>query len=218
MWRGSRARGRPGRSSRADDRAAAAPAGCAAAAARRASRCSSYCRRAARCTRRRRARSRGCIRRRRAAARGEHRDRCGRGSPAEPAPHVAEVARLAAVDVFADAAGEHHAVDASQACDRIGEIEMRDVVRQRARRQRRDQRVGHRARDLVHLGAGGAAAALPVEAGAPGVMAPGRIEPDDGAVRIDDLQPAADMHGRRRDHLAVLDDARAWWYRRRCRC
>ena len=30
---------------------------------------------------------------------------------AEPASHVAEIARLAPIDEFADAAGEHHAVD-----------------------------------------------------------------------------------------------------------
>ena len=39
----------------------------------------------------------------------------------EPAAHVAEVAGLAAVDIFADAAGEHDAVDPAEIEDRIGE-------------------------------------------------------------------------------------------------
>ena len=41
--------------------------------------------------------------------------------PEAPA-HVAEVAALAAVDVLADAAREHHAVDAAEIRDRIGQI------------------------------------------------------------------------------------------------
>src|SRR5206468_502304 len=50
---------------------------------------------------------------------------------AEPASHVAKVAGLTAVDVFADAAGEHHAVDAAQVGDRLGQVE---------REERRGQR------------------------------------------------------------------------------
>ena len=56
-----------------------------------------------------------------------------RDGAAEPWPHVAEIARLALIDVFGDAAGKHHAVDAAEIADRIGEIKMRDVVRQRLR-------------------------------------------------------------------------------------
>ena len=62
---------------------------------------------------------------------------------AEPRAHVAEIAALALVDVFGDAAGEHDAVDAAEIGDRIGQIEMLDVVRHRPRRDRGDQRVGH---------------------------------------------------------------------------
>ena len=69
---------------------------------------------------------------------------------AEPPAHVAEIARFASVDVFGDAAREHDAVDAAEIGDRIGEVEMLDLVRQRLRREGRDQRVGHRVRDFVH--------------------------------------------------------------------
>src|SRR5499427_3955160 len=56
---------------------------------------------------------------------------------AETASYVAEVAVLAAIDVFADAAGEHHPVDAAELGNRIGQIEMLDRVRHRTLRERR---------------------------------------------------------------------------------
>src|SRR6516165_5478802 len=56
---------------------------------------------------------------------------------AQPAAHVAEIALLAAIDVFADAAGEHDAVNAAEIDDRVGEIEMLDGMWQRTTGERR---------------------------------------------------------------------------------
>ena len=126
---------------------------------------------------------------------------------AEAAPHVAEVALLAAVDVFADAAGEHDAVDASQLGDRLGEIEMLDRVRQRPRPDGGDERIGHALGHAVHRGGIDDVAALPGEPGLRRMVAAGRIEPHDPAVLVDHLQPAADMHRGGRDHAALLDQA-----------
>ena len=53
---------------------------------------------------------------------------------AEPASHVAEVAVLAAVDVFADAARDHDAVDPAKIGDRLGQIERLERRRQRPHR------------------------------------------------------------------------------------
>ena len=124
---------------------------------------------------------------------------------AEPAAHVAEVAVLAAVDVFADAAGKHDAVDAAKLGDRLGQIERLQRRRQRPHPDRGDQRVGHVVGDLVERGGLGAVALVPVEARLRRVMLAGRIEPDDPAVLVDHLQPAADVDRRGRDHAAVLD-------------
>ena len=52
------------------------------------------------------------------------------------------------IDIFADAAGEHHAVDAAEVGDRVGEIEVCYIVRKRPCRQRGNQRVGHASRQL----------------------------------------------------------------------
>ena len=38
-----------------------------------------------------------------------------------------------------------------------------------------------------------------------GVLPPGRVEPDDAAVVVHDLQPAADVHRRRGEHAAALE-------------
>ena len=125
---------------------------------------------------------------------------------AEPAAHVAEVALLAAIDVFGDAAREHDAVDAAEVGDRIGQIERaasgggsgRCGSRRRARRPCTSATLSSSARL-------GEIALVPVEASLRRVMLAGRIEPDDAAALVDDLQPAADMDGRRRDHPAILD-------------
>ena len=123
---------------------------------------------------------------------------------AEPRAHVAEIPVFALIDVFGDAAGEHDAVDAAEIADRIGQIEVLDVVRHRPHCQRRDQSIGHHVGDFLHVGEIDRIAAIPGKAGALGVMFSRRIEPDDLAV-LDDLQAAADMDGRGRDHLALLD-------------
>ena len=125
---------------------------------------------------------------------------------AEPRSHIAEVAGLALIDVFGDAARKHHAVDAAELVDRVGQIKMRDVVRHRPRCDRGDQRVRHHVGDLLQIFAGGRVAAVPGKSGALGVMLSRRIEPHDLAV-LDDLQPAADMDRRGRDHFAVVEQA-----------
>ena len=116
----------------------------------RSRKCSWYCRRAARCIRRRRAPWRGCIRRPAAAARARRRASIRvarwRGRAAGPCRR-SRAPR--AVDIFGDAAGEHHAVDAAR--DRRADRSDRDArcLRQRPRRDRGDQRVGHGFGDLV---------------------------------------------------------------------
>src|SRR5262245_39323026 len=125
---------------------------------------------------------------------------------AETASHVAEVAVLAAIDVFADAAGEHHPVDAAELGNRIGQIEMLDRVRHRTLRERRHQQIRHARRDFVELRRREHVAARPVEAGLAGVKFSRRIEPHDPADVVDHLQPTADMQRSRRGHVTVLDD------------
>ena len=71
---------------------------------------------------------RGCIRRPATPATGTRRSRCGANGTAEPPAHVAEITVLAPINIFADAAGEHHAVDGAEIDNRIGEIEMLDVM------------------------------------------------------------------------------------------
>ena len=83
---------------------------------------------------------------------------------------------------------------------------MRDIVRQRPRGDRGDQRIGHAVGDLLQIGRGDGVAAIPGKPRAFGVMLSGRIEPHDLAA-LDDLQAAADMHGCGRDHFAVLDQS-----------
>ncbi len=133
------------------------------------------------------------------------RDAPGNGA-AESGAEIAEVARFAVIDIFADAAGKHHAVDAAELRDRVGEIKVRDIVRQRPRRHGGDQRIGHAVGDFIEVGGRDGIAAVPGKAGALGVMFPGRVEPDDLAV-LDDLEAAADMHCGGGDHFAVLDQA-----------
>jgi hypothetical protein len=66
-----------------------------------------------------------------------------RRARSEPPPEVEEVALLAPVDVFADAAGEHHARDARDRLERIGEPQRLHRLRRGLLRQRADERVGH---------------------------------------------------------------------------
>ena len=126
---------------------------------------------------------------------------------AEPAAHVAEVARPR---------GRRRIRRRRRrtSCRRSGRGRRSDRSDRAARaacgsgrsRERGDQRVGHVSGDLVELLRRSSDVALaPVEAGLRGVMLPGGIEPDDAAVVVDHLQPAADMDRRGRDHVALLD-------------
>ena len=124
---------------------------------------------------------------------------------AEALAHVAEVLFFAIVDIFGDAAGEHDAAEIAEVEDRIGQIQMLDVMRQRPRLERRDQRVGHHVGDLVELFGSDDVAELPVEAGAARVSLAGRVEADDPHVLVDHLQAAADVDGGGDHHLAALD-------------
>ena len=87
---------------------------------------------------------------------------------------------------------------------RIGQIEVRHIGRRRVPRQRGDEGIRHAFRDGIEIARRGRVAALPGKAGTPGVIFPGRVEPDDAAA-LDHLEPAAHMHRRGGDHLAVLD-------------
>ena len=62
---------------------------------------------------------------------------------AEPAAEIAEVALLAAVDVFAHAAREHRARDAAQDAKRLGQPQTLNVGRRWILREQRHQRIGH---------------------------------------------------------------------------
>ncbi len=79
-------------------------------------------------------------------------------------------------------------------------------MRQRPGRKRRDERIRHPVGDLIEIGRIGHVATIPRKAGPLGVVSPGRIEADDEAVVVNDLKPAADVHGGGRQHLAVLHD------------
>ena len=81
---------------------------------------------------------------------------------------------------------------------------MRDVVGQRPRGERGDECIRHSLRDRVEVGRRCGVAALPGKPGALRVILPRGIEPDD-VPGLDHLQPPADMHRRRGDHLAALD-------------
>ncbi len=207
------------RSPRRTRRAAAAPAGSAAAAARPAWRCSWCCRRAGRCIPTHRARWRGCTRPPRSIGHGSAPASTRRRiAVPEPPAHVAEIAGLAAVDVFADAAGEHHAVDPAEIEDRIGEIEMLDRVRHRPLRQRGHEFVGH--------GLGDACRAASDRSRRPCASrsrpaARDSARPDRAARWCPSRRPPAGgrRHGPPRSRSrGPSRRPRAWWCRRRCRC
>ncbi len=81
---------------------------------------------------------------------------------------------------------------------------MRDIVRQRSGRERDDERIRHPIGDGVEIGRVRHVATVPGKAGAFGVVLPGRVEADDEAIAVDDLEPAADVYGGGRHHLAAL--------------
>ena len=153
--------------------------------------------------------------RQRAARRCGARIACPSRRPMSPKSRV-----LAAIDVFADAAREHDAVDA-----------------------RRDPRSGRSGRDArphaaagARLSAATSASAMPSATrsscgGDEHVAArssrsrpraawclPGRVEPHDAAALVDHLQAAADVHGAAVAITRRSRPPRAWWCRRRCRC
>src|SRR5207237_80532 len=93
----------------------------------------------------------------------------------EAAAEVAEVAALAAVDVFAHPAGEHDAADAREIGERRGEVEP-------ALAQDRDARsLGHPLRDDVERPVRHALTKREIEAGLPGERLTLRIQARDAA-------------------------------------
>src|SRR5215470_8897210 len=103
----------------------------------------------------------------------------------QPATHVAEIAGLTAIDIFADAAREHDAVDPAELENRIGEIEMRDRGRHRPLGERRHGRVRHHVGDLVEQLSVDHIALVPVKAGLPRMISPARNESHDRALVAD---------------------------------
>src|ERR1700730_120960 len=127
-------------------------------------------------------------------------------SAAEAAPHIPEVAILAPVDVFADAAGEHEAVDMAKLADRIGQIKVLDHLRHRTLRERHNQQVRHVLRDPLELRGREHVAAIPIKTGLPGMEFAGRVEPHETTDLVNDMEPATDVQRSRCDHVAFLDD------------
>ena len=124
---------------------------------------------------------------------------------AEEFSKIAEVSRLAAVDVFADTAAEHHAGDVAVVGDGVGEHQLLAVLRRGVAGQHAHQRVGHACGHLRHLRTRGHAAQLPVEAGAAGVGAALRVQARDAVLIVDDDQAAPGVHGRRGAQFTVFD-------------
>ena len=118
---------------------------------------------------------------------------------------IAEVALLAGVDIFGDAAGKHHAAEIAEIEDGIGEIEVFHVMRHGAFGQRADKRFRHAIGDLVEVGRGHGVAQLPVEAGAPRVVPPGGIEAHEPEILVDDHQASANVDRGCRFALTALD-------------
>ena len=125
---------------------------------------------------------------------------------AETAAHIGEIERLAVIDVFRDAAREHHALDRLEIRQRLGEVELPHGFRQRPRAERIDERIRHAGGDLVELGRIDELAQAPVEAGGAGVAAACGVEAGDPAGLVGHLEAAADVQRRGRQHAAALDD------------
>lgn len=83
---------------------------------------------------------------------------------------------------------------------------MRQVWRQRPHPDRREQRIRHVLRDLIHQCWIDGVALVPVETCLGRMMLARRIEAYDAALRIGDLQPPADMDCGGCDHAAFLDE------------
>src|SRR5262245_45501644 len=127
-----------------------------------------------------------------------------RDGRAQQLSHVAELAGFPAVDVLADAARDHDAVDASEVLDRVGQVQMLDGVGQGTLADRRNQRIGHPFRDACHFFPRRAVARLPLVARLRREMATGGVEPHDAALVVDDLQPPADVHRGHADDAAFV--------------
>ena len=95
---------------------------------------------------------------------------------------------------------------ASSFCKRIGQVQMLDRMRQRPQADRRDQRIGHPFGDLIHFRARRRITEFPFAAGFGGEELPRGIEPHNALLAIDHLQPPADVHRGRLQHLSRLDD------------
>ena len=125
---------------------------------------------------------------------------------AEPAPHVAEVALLAAIDILADPTGKHQPIDAAEVTDRVGQVEVLDRRRQRTLRERGDQQLRHIRCDLIELLSREHIAARARKACLAGVKLSGRIEPHDPPTLVHHLQPTPDMQRRGGNHGPLLDN------------
>ena len=119
----------------------------------------------------------------------------------EALAEVAEVARLAAIDVFGDAPREHHARDSLDGLERIGEPQRVDRLRRADLRKRRDEAVGHPGRNAIHLALGRASADAPVDSRIRRQLPSRGIEASELAV-LDDGKPSPDMDRRGMNHFA----------------
>src|SRR5262249_42285380 len=104
---------------------------------------------------------------------------------AETASHVAEVAVLAAIDVFADAAGKQARGAAAGLGERLAKRQMLARGRRRRLGGRPHQEVRHARRALVECGGREHNAARPEEPGLTAVNLSRRIEPHDPADVVD---------------------------------
>ena len=139
-----------------------------------------------------------------------------RNGVAQPATQIAEIARLALIDVFGDAARKHHPVDRSDV-DRVGEKQIGDFAGERPLRDSRNQGVRHDSSDFVEVRSCNHIPALPNKPRAFDVEPPGRIETR--------MRPASSTTSKRppMSSAAVattprLAPPRAWSCRRRYRC
>ena len=125
---------------------------------------------------------------------------------AEAPPQIAKIVLLTTIHVFRNATGEHNTVNASPVEDRIGEIEVFEVLRDRARHQRIYQRRRHAVGDRIKIFRRHFVTEGPVETGAGRVRAAGGIKPDNHTVLVNDLKTPADMNRCRHLDLTLFED------------
>ena len=126
---------------------------------------------------------------------------------AEQLAEVTEIARLAAVDVLADAARKHDAVEPTERRQRVGQQQLVDVAFGEPLLHDSHQRVGHGLCHPLQLRALDHASDLPVEACSQGMAAAGRIKPGDAAGVVHHQQPAAQVDGGGGLQFALVDQA-----------